>query len=182
LERFAEKSAQNLLDQIEKSRNITFSRFLYALGIPQVGEHVAQVIAQKYTLESLKKATQEKLESIHEIGPEIAQQVVGFFSTCENLEMLKEFEELGVKIQETENNKASNKFEGLIFVFTGELQSLSRNEAAEIVEQNGGKVTSSVSSNTSFVVAGENPGSKLAKAEELDVEILDEASFNQLLE
>ena len=182
LERFAEKSAQNLLEQIEKSKDITFTKFLYALGIPQVGEHIARVIAQKYTLESLTKATQEELENIHEIGPEIAQQTVGFFSTGKNLEMLNEFEELGVKIQKTENNKGSNKLGGLTFVFTGELENLTRDDAKNLVKQNGGKVTSSVSSNTSFVVAGENPGSKLAKAQELNIATLDEATFRQLLE
>jgi len=182
LERFAEKSAQNLLYQVEKSKNITFAKFLYALGIPQVGEHVAWVIAQKYDLEGLKKATQSELQNIREIGPEIAQQIVGFFSTRENLEMLDEFEGLGLKIQKSERAGGGTRLEGLIFVFTGELENLTREEAKELVMENGGKVTSSVSSNTNYIVAGENPGSKLIKAQELNIEILDEASFVQLLE
>jgi len=182
LERFAEKSARNLLDQIEKSKNITFTRFLYALGIPQVGEHIAWVIGQKYGLEGLKKVTLEELESIHEIGPEIAQQIVGFFGTRKNLEMLVEFEELGLKIQGPEDNEIGDELGGLVFVLTGELESLTREEAKDLIEQNGGKVTSSVSSNTNYVVVGENPGSKLAKAQDLNIEILDEATFKQLLQ
>ena len=152
LEKFAEKSGENLLDWIEKSKNVTFPKFLYGLGIPQVGEHVAWVIAQKYGLEGLKKATQSELENIHEIGPEIAQQVVGFFSTNENLEMLDEFAELGVKISETKNNETGNKLEGLSFVFTGELENLTREEAKELVVENGQSLIRHHSSNTNYVV------------------------------
>jgi DNA ligase (NAD+) len=182
LEKFAEKSAQNLLDEIEQSKKAAFSDFLYALGIPLVGEHVAQVIAKNYKdFESLHKASREELEAIHEIGPEIAQQIVGFFETEENLRMLNEMWDAGISLTNEFANVGDQPLEGLTFVFTGELEEWTRSEAQDLVEKAGARATSSVSSNTDYVVAGENAGSKLDRAGELGVEVMSEAEFRDFL-
>ncbi len=189
LEGFAEKSVENLLEEIEKNKKVDFARFLYALGIPLVGEHVAKVLTKNFKgLETLSKASQQDLERIHEIGPEIAQQVEAFFASEENLAMLDEMWATGMEIVYPENAKkaegedlqVSQKLQGKRFVFTGELQNFTRDEAKNQVEQAGGIVTGTVSKSTDFVVVGESPGSKLDKARELGIEILLEQDFSNL--
>ncbi len=194
---FAEKSAQNLIDEIAGSKEQIMSRFLYALGIPQVGEHIATVLSKNYKdFGELGKATSEELQSIYEIGPEIARQVVAFFDSKENQQMLGEMYARGLVLENSgfqgkngvggrlltgEETKRPLPFEGRKFVFTGELEKWSRDEAKILVEELGGRVTTGVSSATDYVVAGESPGSKLRKAEELDVTILNESEFTNLL-
>ncbi len=183
LEKFADKSAQNLLDEIEQSKNAEFTDFLYALGIPLVGEHVAQVLAKNYRdFDALEKASQEELENIHEIGPEIAQQIVGFFETKENLKMLEEFWDAGVTLTNEFLELGVQPLEGLTFVFTGELEEWTRSEAKDLVEKAGARATSSVSSKTDYVVAGEDAGSKLDRAEELGVEVMNEQEFKSFID
>lgn len=196
LEGFGEKSVQNFLDEVEKSKRARMPNFLYALGIPQVGEHIAGVLAKNYaSLETLVKTSKEDLEEIYEIGPEIAHQIIAFFDAEENLSMLEEMQKEGVVVENpfvsfvpngengTEKQILANKLlDGKKLVFTGELLDFTRDEAKELVEKYGGRVTSTVSKETDYVVAGENPGSKLEKARELEVKILDEQSFKELLQ
>ncbi len=181
LEGFADLSAQNLLDAIEGSRQTTLSRFIYALSIANVGAHVADVLARAFgSLEALRDTSVEDLEEVREIGPEIAESVRAFFDNPDNAEAVDGLLEAGLEIEEPE--QAGGALEGLTFVFTGGLDNFTRSEASEAVESRGGRVTSSVSGNTDFVVAGENPGSKYDDAQDLGVEILDEESFMELLE
>lgn len=182
LERFADKSAQNLLDEIEKSKNASFSNFLYGLGIPQVGEHVAQVLARNFTnIEELKETTEEELENIHEIGPEIARQLTGFFNREENLELLSELKDQGLKLTNEFAEIEEQPLEGLTFVFTGELEEWTRNEVQDLVEKAGGRATSSVSSNTDYLVTGVNAGSKFDRAQNLGINTLNEDEFKKFL-
>ncbi|HDQ88557.1 MAG TPA: NAD-dependent DNA ligase LigA, partial [candidate division WWE3 bacterium] len=194
LEGFGQKSVENLMKEIEKSKSVELERFLYALGIPLVGERIATVLAKSFgNLETLSKAKQEDLEGIFEIGPEIAQQVVAFFSSEENLTMLEEMWNAGVAVKEKEKKALvegtqtsekqkleGQKLEGKKFVFTGELQNYTRDEARRLVEKHGGRVTSTVSKSTDYVVIGENPGSKLERAEELGTKTLTEVDFSKL--
>lgn len=186
LDGFAEKSAAKLHRAIQATRRPPLDRFLYALGIRHVGEHVARVLALHFgSLEKLKNAERDELERIDEIGPEIAESISDFFQEDENLNILEELEDLGVtpKASEPRNSVGpeSKTLEGLTFVFTGELSGYTRREAEERVESLGGRATSSVSGNTDYLVAGENPGSKLDDAREKDVKILNEERFEQLL-
>jgi DNA ligase (NAD+) len=182
LEGFAEKSASKLYRAIQKSKQPPLGRFLYALGIHHVGEHVAQVLARHYgSLQKLERAGREELEEIREIGPEIAESVSNFFREEENRKILKRLEKAGVHPQKIERRR-STALEDLTFVFTGELKGYTRKEAEEKVESLGGRATSSVSSNTDYLVAGEKPGSKLEEAKRNGVKILNEKDFERLLE
>lgn len=181
LEGFAEISANNLLEAIEGSKETTLSRFIYALSIANVGAHVADVLARAFgSIEALRNASVEELEEVHEIGPEIAESVHEFFSNPENAEAIDALLEAGVHPEPPE--QAGAALDGMTFVFTGGLDNFTRSEATEEVESRGGRVTSSVSGNTDYVVAGEDPGSKYDRAQELGVTILDEEEFVQLLE
>lgn len=183
LERYAEKSAQNLLTEIEESKDTTFSKFLYALGIPQVGEHIAQLLVKQYeTLDAVKKASQQEIEGIAGIGPEIARQIVGFFDTEANVEMIKVMQEKGLTLTNEFAELERQPLEGMTFVFTGKLETWTRDEVQTLVEKHGANATSSVSSNTDYLVVGENPGSKLEKAQELDLPTMNEKEFTQFLE
>jgi DNA ligase (NAD+) len=187
LDGFAAKSAAKLHKAIQVTKEPPLERFLYALGIRNVGEHVAQVLARQFgSLEKLKNAGRDELEGIDEIGPEIAQSVSNFFHEEENRDILEELENLGfqpkaVKPQQSKES-GNNALEGLTFVFTGELSGYTRREAEERVESLGGRASSSVSGNTDYLVAGEEPGSKLDEAKEKDVKILNEDQFEELLE
>ncbi len=181
LERMADKSAQNLMDAIEKSKTSTLARFLYALGINHVGETTAQALANHFTeLNSLMHADQEELESIEDIGPIVAQSIVNFFNEQHNLDVINELLESGIDWPVTEKIQVSedNTFNGKTVVLTGTL-SMPREQAKATIVNLGGKVTSSVSKNTDFVIVGDNPGSKAAKAEKLGVEIIDETVFRE---
>jgi len=184
LERFGEKSAQNLIDEIEKSKSQTLPRFLFALGIPNVGEHLTRVLAEHYqTLSDIKNASKDELMSIFEIGPEVADSVTLFFSQDENLLQIEKLKEAGLILENTVYKIGEKKLplDGLKFVFTGILHEWTRSEAHKMVEDLGGQAISSVSKETDYVVAGNNPGSKVDKAQKNNVTILIEKEFKNLI-
>lgn len=183
LERFAEKSATNLINSIESSKETTLERFLYALGIRQVGVHMAKVLAKHFgNLDNIKKATQEELLQVKEIGPETAKAIVDFFKEKKNIDTINKLIKAGLKIKTEEVPiKAIRSLEGKSFVFTGELKNFTRYEAERLVEKLGGKISSSVSKKTNFVVVGENPGSKYEKAKSLGIPIINEEEFMKLI-
>ncbi len=182
LERMGPKSAQNLIEALEKSKHTTLARFLYALGIREVGEVTAQILADRFgSLERLMEADEAELARIPGIGPVVAKHIVAFFRQPHNLEVIEKLRRAGVHWEAEEKAAAPKPLAGKRFVFTGTLSSMSREEAKRRVEDLGGHVTNSVSKKTDYVVAGENPGSKLDKAKQLGVKILDEAEFLALL-
>ena len=179
LDRMGEKSARNILNALEKSKHSTLSRLVYALGIRHVGAHIASLLADNFReLESLRNANYEDLVSILEIGPEVAKSIILFFGQGGTKDLLGKLEQAGVWYEKKEA-AAEAKLEGRTFVFTGRI-SMPREEAKSLVEQLGGKVASSVSKKTDYVVAGEDAGSKLEKAEKLGVKIIDEAEFTAM--
>ncbi len=180
---FAEKSAQNLLDQIEKAKRIPLSRFLFALGIPGVGSHTAKILAQHFeTLDDLMKASETDLLSIPGIGPETARSIVTFFREPRNREVIQKFLKAGVTpLPEKRKEVKESPLAGKTVVFTGALKSMTREEAQRLVEELGGHAASSVSRKTDFVVVGENPGSKYQKALQLGIKILTEEEFLKLV-
>jgi len=181
LKLFKEKKAENLLAQIEASKKQPLSRLIYALGIPHIGEKNARVLAEHFkSMKGLMRSSFEDLSRVNEIGPIIARSVTDFFSEGHIRELVDGLESLGVNMAEPEKVKGS-KLEGKSFVFTGELKSMTREEAGLRVRGLGGKEISSVSSKTSYVVAGENPGSKYDKAKKLGLKILTEKEFHELL-
>jgi len=209
LERFAEKSAHNLIESIEKSKKISLEKLIFALGIRHVGEETAVLIARTINTEFpisnfqfptksqvsnfkitklqdiinfFPKITAEEWMSVKGIGEKSARSLVSWFRDRENIKILEMMDELGVTI--TINNQqptTRSKLRGLTFVLTGELKSFTRGEAKDIIRKEGGNVSSSVSAKTDYVLAGENPGSKLQKAKELQVKIIDEKKFKELL-
>lgn len=179
LPRFAEKSVDNLLESIEKARNITLPRFIASLSISQVGEETAFDLAKHFgSLERLGEAKYEEIEAIYGVGPKVAESVYEWFRITENKKLIKNL--LKQVLINKEDIVKSNKLEGKSFVFTGSL-SLDRDEAQQKVRDLGGEVSSSVSKKTSYVVAGENAGSKLEKAEELGVKVITEEEFLELI-
>ncbi len=183
LERMAEKSAQNLLNALEKSKTTTFARFIYALGIREVGESTAHNLAQYFlTLEALQTATQEYLLEVEDIGPVVAASIEQYFCNAKNRELLKQLLQAGIHWPAVKQPQQENSLlAGQIFVLTGTLTSLSRSEAKERLQALGAKVAGSVSANTTCVVAGEAAGSKLSKAEALGIQVIDEEALKQLL-
>jgi len=182
LERFAEKSASNLIDEINKSKNVDFDRFINSLSIKHVGERLSQVLAENFNdLESLSISTYEMLIEINTVGHEIAVSVVKFFSDQRSKNLVNKLSASGINIIYPDKSSNSDKLTGLTFVITGTLDSMSRDEARKLIEQNGGKVTSAVSKKTSYVLAGENPGSKREKAEKLEIKIIDEKKLISLI-
>jgi DNA ligase (NAD+) len=182
LERMAEKSAQNLLAEIEASKKNSLARLIYALGIRFVGERTGQLLAENFSsLEELAEAGEEKLEEVPEVGPKVAAAIAEFFSEAANRQLIKKLNKVGVRPTAEKREVKSNKLAGKSFVFTGGLEHRSREEAGEIVKQHGGTVASSVSKKTSYVVVGSDPGSKYDKAKELGVAILDERGFEKLV-
>ncbi|OQX87434.1 DNA ligase (NAD(+)) LigA [candidate division KSB1 bacterium 4484_87] len=183
LDRLAEKSASNIIDALEKSKRVPLERFIFALGIRFVGEHSAKLLAQHFrSLENLKKATYEDLLEIHEIGPQSARSIVEFFAEPKNLQTIERLLEAGVTIEKGKEADAGEKpLAGKTFVFTGALENFSRNEAEKLVESLGGRATSSVSKNTSYVVVGKDPGSKAEKARQLGVTMLSEDEFLKIV-
>lgn len=179
LDRMGEKSATNLLNAIESSKTRGLDRLLYALGIRQVGEKASKVIADKFgNIEALFEASVETLCEIDDIGEITAQNIVNFFSHPNTRELVNRLKDAGV-VTEYTSKKLDTRFEGMTFVLTGTLPTLKRNEASEIIERFGGKTSGSVSKKTTYVLAGDDAGSKLVKAKELGVAIIDE---NTLLE
>jgi len=181
LDRMAKKSAENILASIESSKKTTFAKFVYALGIRNVGSHLSKVLESKYSsnLRRFQQATFEELELINEVGPIVAEGIVQFWSDESNLAIIDSCINYGIKFEEA-SGPISQKFENLSFVFTGTLTSLTRSEAKRIVESNGGRVNSAVSNNTNFVVAGKSAGSKLEKAGLLGVKIITENEFLEM--
>ncbi len=181
LERVASKSAGNILQAIEESKNRDFDRFIYALGIRHVGSRTAALICEHFnSLDRIKKAGAEDLEEIDEVGPVIARSVADFFEREKNQEILQKLEDAGLPTEMKEQSDMDN-LENLRFVLTGRLDDFTRQEASEAIEQRGGRVTSSVSGRTDYLVAGENPGSKLDEARERDVTVLNEDEFLNIL-
>jgi len=178
LDRLGEKSAGNLIEAISNSKETTFARFVYALGIRNVGEHIAKVLEKQFSgnLGEFQNADVEELENIDEIGPIVAETVVQFWSDKSNKLIVQNCLDKGVSLAEIEI-KEYQPFEGQIFVFTGSLEKFTRKNAKDMVEDLGGKASSSVSKNTDFVVAGPGAGSKLKKAEELGIDVLTEDEF-----
>ena len=187
LDRMAKKSADNVVKAIEKSKDTTLARFIYALGIRNVGETTAKELAYYFgNLEQLMTADEERLRQVPDIGPVVAQSIINFFSEMHNREVIEKLRATGVHWQEGVGTKRTKTIEGRVsdktFVLTGALPSLSREEVKERIELAGGKVTGSVSKKTDYVIAGDDPGSKYDKAIELGITILDEAQLLQLLQ
>ena len=178
LDRLGEKSAENLVDAISNSKDTTFARFIYALGIRNVGEHIAKVLEKQYSgnLTEFQDTTVEELEAIDEIGPIVAETVIQFWSDDSNKIMVQNCLDYGVRFADVEIN-LHQPFAGQTFVFTGSLQQLTRKEAKDILENLGGKASGSVSEKTDFVIAGSGAGSKLKKAGDLGISILTEEEF-----
>ncbi len=178
LERSGEKLVSNILNAIEKSKQAGLARLIFALGIRQVGEHAARLLAEHFgSLDALMQATQEELMSIPGIGPETAREVVEFFARPENREVIEKLRRAGVKMESERPQPKATPFAGMTFVFTGELESYTREEAEALVRELGGRATSSVSRATTYVVAGPGAGSKLQKARELGIPVLNEQEF-----
>ena len=187
LERMGSKSAANIVQAIEKSKQIPLNRFIYALGIRHVGEHVAGILARTYkSLEKIRTAPPEELEAVHEIGPVVAKSISEFFRQHENKNIVnnmiegRDGENSGIRILEITDGK-QDTLAGKTFVLTGALETMTRDEAQERIEALGGKVSGSVSRNTDYLVVGASPGSKLKKAEELGVDIIDENKLKELM-
>lgn len=185
LERMAEKSAENLVNGIETSKQIPFERVLYALGIRYVGETVAKKLAKHYkTIDALSQATIIDLVTVDEIGIRIAESVVDFFASEANRTIIERLKQFGIQLEISAEKLANqtDKLKGQIFVVSGVFETLSRDELKKLIEDNGGKVSSSISSKTSYIVAGDNMGpSKKTKAEQLNIPIISEQDFNNLL-
>jgi DNA ligase (NAD+) len=180
LERMGAKSAANLKNAIEHRKSIAFARFLFALGIRHVGEHVAALLADHFhDLDALMDCPREELESVDGIGPIVAESITHFFEQERNLHIVNQLFDSGVKL-ETAARRKTGKLKDQVFVLTGALQSFTRSRAKALIEAAGGKVSGSVSGNTDYIVAGESPGSKLIKAKELGVAVIDEARFKEL--
>ncbi len=184
LERMGPKSAENLLKEIDASRSLEFWRLLFGLGIRHVGERTAQILAREFgSIERIEQASKEELEQVHEIGPKLAESIFEFLRQPENRELIERLRQARLPMESGEPivPKAPQIFAGKTFVLTGTLDNMSRDEAAALIEERGGRVSSAVSKKTSFVVAGKDPGSKLEKARNLGVEILDEQQFARML-
>ncbi len=183
LDRMATKSAQNVLDALEKSKSTTLARFIYALGIRHVGESTAKALAKHFgKLDALLDASEEQILAVDDIGPVVAHSILTFLSDPLNRELIEQLRAAGVHWDEQEPERGAQHLAGKTFVLTGTLPTLKRDDAQAMIEAAGGKVSGSVSKKTSYVVAGEEAGSKLAKAEELGIPILDEEGLKKLLE
>ena len=196
LDRFGEKSAKNIIDAIEKSKTITLARFIYALGIRHVGEETAENLADYLSsvsededemkfhrlgsIDKLRKATKEELDKIPDIGPEISKAIYEWFRSERNQKLIDDFLRVGIKI--LPSKKVGKKLQGLIFVFTGSLETMTREAAKEKIRLLGGEVSESVSEKTNYIIAGREPGSKLKIAKELGIKILNEKEFLKMFQ
>ena len=183
LERMAEKSAANILAAIEKSKQTTLARFIFALGIRNVGETTAKDLARHFgNLDALMAADLDRLQQVPDVGPVVAASIVRFFAEPHNIEVIEQLRAAGVNWTEGESAAVVNSpIAGKTFVLTGTLPTLTRDEAKDMIEALGGKVAGSVSKKTDYVVAGAEAGSKLDKAQALGLSILDEAQFRELV-
>jgi DNA ligase (NAD+) len=181
LERMGKKSAQNVLGEIEASKKLPLERVIFGLGIRFVGERTAQFLAEHFgSMDALMSASEEELQNVDEVGPRIAKSISEFFQEARNRELVKQLRDLGLTLAGTRKERGTT-LAGKTFVLTGTLPKLSREEAKKLIEDAGGKVTGSVSKKTDYVVAGEDAGSKLEKAKELGISVVDEAALEQLL-
>ena len=184
LERMGEKSASNILNSIKGSVNIPYYRVLYALGIRHVGETVAKTLASRFkSLDELVAADEETLTGVREIGPKIASSIISYFRDPENIEIIRRLKSTGIKLSsETYNAYTGNSLDGKVIVISGIFRMHTRDEYRDLIEKNGGKNSSSISGNTSFILAGDNMGpAKREKAEELGVQIINEAEFLKII-
>ncbi|MBU6438348.1 MAG: NAD-dependent DNA ligase LigA, partial [Betaproteobacteria bacterium] len=185
LERMADKSAQNLVAALSKSKQTTLNRFLFGLGIRHVGETTAKDLARHFgSLDRIMNASTEQLLQVHDVGPIVAESIHTFFAQPHNREVVEQLRAVGVTWEEHEgadNDAAPKPLSGKTFVLTGTLPTLSREQAKEMIEAAGGKVSGSVSKKTDYVVAGVEAGSKLDKARELGVEVVDETGLTSML-
>lgn len=181
LDRFAEVSSANVIKAIDDRREVPLARFVYALGIMHVGEETARVLAQHFhTLDKIVEASEEELTAVEDVGPVVAYSIAKWFSRPYHKKLLKKFEKADVKII-NDKGVVKGKLYSKTFVITGTLNSMSREEAGAKIRALGGKVSSSVSKETSFVLAGSDPGSKYDEAKKLGVKILDEKEFLKIL-
>ena len=181
LDLFAERKAENLINEIDRSRARDLSRLIYALGIRHVGEKTAQTLAGLYDLPGLARAQAPELEKIQEVGPVVAAAIANFFESAQVRRLLDKLRKAGLNFAKTTRTQGLAPLAGKIFVFTGAMAAMSREEAEGKIAALGGKAASSVSSKTNYVVAGERPGSKHAKAKKLGVPILSEEEFLSML-
>lgn len=182
LDKVADRTAENLLEAVEKSKDVPLRRFLVALGIPLVGEHVAELLSRRYgSVQKIMQAHEESLLAVNGIGPEVASSIVTFFSSSDNRRVLCRLLEVGVSPR-ADFYGAEGPLENVTMVLTGRLDRWTREEAAELARAQGARVTSGVSGNTDYLVAGAGGGSKLRKAESLGVEIIDEETFAEMLQ
>ncbi len=182
MDRMGDKLAENILSAIDKSRNPSLSNLIYALGIRNVGYHLAGVLAKNFrSIDNLAKQSIDDLTQVHEIGPIVAESIYNFFHNPKNLKVLEKLKKGGVKFPEEKAVFKETPLSGKTFVLTGGLESLSRDQATKMIEEMGGRVSSSVSKKTDFVVVGKDPGSKYDKALELKVKTLDEEEFRKLI-
>ncbi len=183
MDKMGEKSAQNLIAALEKSKTNPLYRLINAFGIRHIGEKAAKILAARYkTLDNLRNATVEELTVIPDIGGKMAKSVVEFFSQEQNIAFIKRLEDAGVNcVDDSENSVVDNRFEGMTFVLTGTLEKYKRSDAGRIIESYGGKTSSSVSKKTAYVLAGAEAGSKLDKAVSLGVTVISEAEFEEMI-
>ncbi len=193
LERFGKKSAENIISEVNSKKEINLPRFLYSLGILHVGEENSHILAEvllnkkskiespKDVLDAAEKLDKEELTETEDIGPKIAESIINYFEDKKHKNLLKKLDKAGVKIEKMAKKERGSKLKGLTFVLTGGLESMTRDEAKEKIRRLGGDVSSSVSKNTSYVIAGEEPGSKLDQAKKLGVKILTEKEFLNLV-
>ncbi|WP_069470791.1 NAD-dependent DNA ligase LigA [Candidatus Marithrix sp. Canyon 246] len=181
LERMGKKSAQNIIAALEKSKSTTLARFIYAIGIREVGESTANTLAQHFTIEALMAATKQELQNIPDIGPIVAQHIVKFFQQSDNINSIEELQTIGINWPKNSNTIINKSLAEEVFVLTGTLSQMTRTEAKTQLENLGAKVTNSVSKKTTCLVAGEKAGSKLTKAQTLGIKIINEADLINLL-
>ena len=182
LERTGKKWFENLVQALEDSKHRPLENIIYALGIRNIGDHLASVLASNFgSIDNLAKQTQEQLVEVNEIGPIVADSIVEYFHDKRNQEILNKLKHFGVVFPEEKVSTKDGKLNGKTFVLTGALDTLTRSEAKKEIEKRGGRVTSSVSKNTDYVVVGTDPGSKYDNAVKLNIAILDEDKFKKLL-
>jgi DNA ligase (NAD+) len=182
LDRFGEKSAENLIHEIGDSKKQTLARFLYALGIPHVGQHIAQVLAKHFrSLHDLAEASEKELQKIDEVGSELAQSLRAFFSEEKNMRTIEELQNEGLDLSNPLAESEKKPLEGLTFVFTGGLERWTRDEVKQMVEEMGGRAKSSVSDETDYVIAGKEAGSKLDEAKRRNISIMNEDEFMEFI-
>ena len=182
LKKNGKKFAQNLIDSINNSKNNDLYRLITALGIRHVGGKASKLLAKKYkTLQAVSEAKFEELQEMNDIGEVMANSIVEFFAQEQTKDLLKRLKDAGVNMEAIQNELIDNRFEGKTFVLTGSLEKFTRKEAEELIEKFGGKTSSSVSKKTDYVLAGEEAGSKLTKAQSLGVTVISEDEFEELI-